>query len=871
MRRNGKMFLALLVAVLAFGALAPLKLSQAQGSAVALTLAVTSFDRDVYTDKLISDFEAANPGVKLSIVASTAGIPSPVTGVEKHLEEVQKYASSADVLYVDGNRLTQEATKAGLYLDLAPLVKEDKTLKPEDFYPALWQAFQWNKGFWALPTSASVLVLTYKPAAFDKAGLAYPDEKWTLGDLENAVRKLAVRDPNGKVVEPGIEVAGTNQIVLFRSLLGEGLYEPNSVPNPPQLSKPGAVAMLDTWFKVDQEGLVGSTFNVAPIGVGPALGLILPTDPEQKRIGTLLPGGKAGLDAQAFAVSAGTQYPEKAYALVKFLTTRPEIASRFSGIPARKSLVGADSGQGFMLNLPADVKKLSERAVENGFSISDIRYAPYLALALNKMKFEKLDAKAALEAAELQAVKDQQVATDKKGKITVVVATPAPELALKGGKTSLKFGLVIFSNTVPQRDKWDKLITDFVASDPQVGRIELNAGAGLGQMEALVEQQDCFYLPFNAVPNVNPALLLNLDPFMAADKTFDKADVLGNVMAQLQRDNKIWALPITIEPSVLKYDPAKFRASNVPAPTAGWTLDTFKDALKALKIDPKDPAPFEAPNTGGAHLLMLIASYGALPLDYRTDPPTINYIAPATVDAIRQVLDLAKQGYIKYEAIGSLIPSFRFGGQDESAPIITDALSLLSFRRILNPTGNDSYKPTTYPKGSKFSAASYNIGTAYISAKARNPEACYRWLSAVAKHADLFSAMPARRSMLNDPATAQAEGQDAIALYKQIDTLISDPNTVSIPSQFSGGASPIGFLQQLWLYEAFDTYVLKDGDLEAALKEAETKGKAFQTCAAKLPPLDASNQAKAREYIKAYGDCATKLDPKLKAIFSLIQ
>ncbi len=866
-----RILIAMLTVTLVISAVIPLVTSRAQGSAVTITLAVPQNNREVFTDKLLGEFEAAT-GIKVKIVNAGGGIPQASLGVDKHLDEMQKYVVAADVLYVDSNRLSTEATRAGLFLDLAPLVNDDKSLNVGDFYPALWQAFQWDKGVWALPTATDPLFLTYDAAAFDKAGLAYPNENWTVDDLDNAIRKLTQKDADGKVTQAGIDVfKGFTDVALFRSLIGEGLYDPNTIPNMPVLDKPAIEKMLDMWYKLDKEGMIGHDFNKAPLSVSQAFALILPGENNQRRTGLLLPGGKAALDTQGYAVSAGTQYPEQAYKLASWLTTRGEISGQFNATPARKSLVGKTSGNGgFRINIPADVQALIDKGLANGFSASELRYSSYLALALNKMQTEQLDAKAALQSAEAQAVKDQQAAADRKDKVktALTVATPIPAFNPQNGKISLKFGLVVFANQLPFKDKWDKLIQDFAASDPQVGQIELNTT--FAQPDKMVEQNDCFYYPFNAVPNVNPSLLLNLDPFLTADKSFDKADVLGNIMTQLSRDNKIWALPVGIEPSILKYDSQKFDKSGAAQPTKGWTIDNFKDAVKALKLDPKDPPPFEAPNTGGAHMLMLIAAYGALPLDYRTDPPMINFTDPATVDAIRQVLDLAKNGYLKYEALGSLTGARFFGNNQMTAPLYTDTLSLFSFRPNANDTPS-AYKPTTYPKGSKFAALSYNIGTVYISGKSKNPEACYRWISTVAKHSELFSQMPARRSLLNDPALASAQGADLVALYNDVANLLQDPNTISIPSQFAGGASPIGFLLQHWLYEAFDKYVLNGGDLEAALKDAETISKGFQECAVNLPPLDASDMQKARDYIKAFGDCAVKVDPKLKTLFDLVK
>jgi ABC-type glycerol-3-phosphate transport system substrate-binding protein len=366
---------------------------------------------------------------------------------------------------------------------------------------------------------------------------------------------------------------------------------------------------------------------------------------------------------------------------------------------------------------------------------------------------------------------------------------------------------------------------------------------------------------------------LNLDPFLSEDINFDKSDVISGILPQLTRDNKIWALPIVIEPAILKYNSEQFRNSGVPAPE-GWTVDSFTDSLKTLKPNPEDPAPFVAQNTGGAHLFILMAAYGGLPLDYRTDPPTINYTDPTTVDAIRQVLDLAKKGYIKYDALGSLLSSFIANSSGiPDAAVFTDTANVFSFQ-VKRQNDSDSakqYKPVTYPKGNQYSAVSYTIGSAYISATSQNAEACYRWISTIAQHPELFSLMPARHSLLSDPTVIANEGEALAALYAEIDTLLQDPNTISIPATFGGNANPTGLLLQHWLFQAFDNYVLSDGDLDTGLQKAESMSKGFQDCAVNLPPLDLTSRDSAREYIKQYGDCATKVDPSLKPIFALLQ
>jgi hypothetical protein len=344
------------------------------------------------------------------------------------------------------------------------------------------------------------------------------------------------------------------------------------------------------------------------------------------------------------------------------------------------------------------------------------------------------------------------------------------------------------------------------------------------------------------VTSISPSLLLNLDPFLSADSSFDKADVLGSTMTQLQRDNKTWAYPIAIEPSALMYDSEKFSQAGLPAPVSGWTIDAFKNAVKTLKLDPKDPPPFEAPGTGGAHLLMLMAAYGGLPIDFRTDPPTVNFTDPATVEAIRQVLDLAKQGYLKYDAVGNLMGG-AFFNSGPTAPIYTASLSLFSFRRAVSDSKPNPYKPTVYPKGSKYGAASYNISTAYISAQSSSPEAAIAGFTTLAKHPEPLSHC---RTPVAAQRLAQTRGGRG-ALYNETDKPLQDPNTIRVPIAVFQRTSLTGYLIQHWLYQAFDN-TLEDKDLEVALKDAEKISKGFQACTVNLPPLDASDMEKAKDH-----------------------
>jgi len=263
--------------------------------------------------------------------------------------------------------------------------------------------------------------------------------------------------------------------------------------------------------------------------------------------------------------------------------------------------------------------------------------------------------------------------------------------------------------------------------------------------------------------------------------------------------------------------------------------------------------------------LILIAAYGGVPLDFRTNPVTINYTDPANIAAIRQVLDLAKQGYIQYQELGSLGNS-EVNSPSVSKPAITDGyLSSLGDPGFNDPS-QDTYKPVAYPHGTQYAGITYGVTFAAISATSKNPDACYRWISTLAKHPELFSGMPARRSLINDPALSASQGKEIVAMYNAVDTQLRNSNTLVFPDQI-GNNDPTSFLLQHWLYEAFDSYVLHKGDLDSALKDAELFAKGFQDCAKTLPPYDPSSQDSSNAYYKAFAACASKIDSRLSSMF----
>ena len=663
---------------------------------------------------------------------------------------------------------------------------------------------------------------------------------------------------------------GKDVSTFLYALGGNKLYDDSVQPMLPKFATPSNIALLDTLFKLYQSGAISDNpsddSKKVPLHFQNVYNLADQPGVDQIPMsGALLPGGKALLNVYGFAVSRGTQYADKAYALVKFLTNSARASYNFfNGRPARKSLMdGKQTNTPFIpVKFSAEAQAVIDQAFANPISPADLLFGDYITFALGKMQSNKTDAQTALQAAESDAIKDLQTADTHKATQVVEVATPVPTMVVDVGKVSIHFNLQTNTLSLPNKDAWDKVVQDFVANDPQIKQIIFDTGFN----PSPTDNFDCFFTPYNHVAFADPKDLLNLDPYLDTDTAFAKNDLLTGALKQLQKDNKTYGYPLVVQPEVLFYNPDMFAKANVPLPTNDWTIDRFVDALKALKPSGSDPVPFDKRVSFGAssdsRILMLITAYGGLPIDTRTDPPTINFTDPTNSSAIRQVLDLARQGYLTYSALAGRDSSDSIGG----VPIQSGILNAFSYRNF-GPDGainKDPYKVVSFPRGSKFNVVSYTIGAAYISAKAPHPEACYRWFQTLAKHIDLFSAMPARSSQIVNSVLTPIQSPDVVAYYKDVDALLKDPKTVVLPGGFSY-SSMSGYVVQYLLDRAFDRYVLKDANLDSELADAQTYAIAYQGCLATIPSVNSPDDQDA--YNKQVVSCAVKIDPSLKSLF----
>lgn len=864
---------------------------RAQNSDTILTLAIPEWWQSGYEvqfEEILAEFEAANPGVKV-VLKFNNGLYYYLGGetegdmISSYLNSAEQFANFADVAYVTTSSLAPEATRAGYFLDLAPLTSGDAALNADDFQPAAWSAFQWDRGVWSIPAAYTPLIVNYNPEKFDAAGLSYPNELWTINDYANAIQTLAVYDEDGKIAIPGMIMFGQQLYTLLYSFINTSVYDSATVPNTPLFDVPGLADTLTTWSVVQASGALdfpegNFDWEALPMRIDSTQSLGTSFG-ETEWSGALLPGGIAGMEVHGFSVSAGTAAPEAAYALANFLSTRGELMQFFWGsTPARQSIVGTyDDPSANFLDFTAEEQALIDQALTVMVSPAELRFYSYIEQALVLMRGSDdapgVDAQTALAEAQAMANTNLQAADTRRTQTVVAVPTPVPTPILGAGEVALNFNVQSNVSPMPEREAWDAVIAEFVANDPEVRQVTLSTDFG-GDPQVMAGN-DCMYVSSNTVQSIDLTTILNLDPFMAADPNFTPDDYFAGIMPQVQREDRTWAYPLALFPEVLWYNGDLFQQAGAIAPElGGWTVDQFADAVRSLRLAPDDDAPF-VPNSGGnTYILALAAGFGGLPLDFRTNPPTRNFTDPATVDALRQVLDLARGGYIKYTKLDE--NNFGGGGgwgPDMQIPIFTDILQSysLAFSDFEgSPVSADSsYRITTYPSGSTYTPLVYTLGVSYISASTQHPEACYRFISTLSQHPELFSGMPARRSLLDSPLLLESQSDKLIEYYRSFDQLLSAPNGIVLPPAFFGDINAPGyFFWQMWLNRAMDNYVLENGDLEADLARAEENSRLIDECLVGIPQFDPSwTDEQIEAYSNQFRDCALSIDPEMAEFF----
>lgn len=135
--------------------------------------------------KLLAEFEAEHPGVKVNLV----NISGSREAMQK-LETKMAAKNGPDVMSLHGAYYVGFAD-AGVLADLEKFTGDDPEFHLDDFHPALVEMCRYKGTLYSLPRYTSVYSLFYNKSLFDAEGLPYPGKgSWTWADYLKAVKAL---------------------------------------------------------------------------------------------------------------------------------------------------------------------------------------------------------------------------------------------------------------------------------------------------------------------------------------------------------------------------------------------------------------------------------------------------------------------------------------------------------------------------------------------------------------------------------------------------------------------------------------------------------------------------------------------------------
>lgn len=780
---------------------------------VILTFACYSWDHPIFTE-LANDFHALNPGIRIELVTLEEMVD--LSSRPSMIDATRQLVSAADTAYWT---VVYEATHTGLLYDLRPFIEADTAFEPDDFFPHVLEAFQWEGGTWALPSQAVPTMIFYDKAAFDAAGVSYPQPGWTRDDFLATAQQLTVHT--------GSEVERYGYVDLFGGMVEALVLAPFNavVGETPALDTP-AVADAVRWttdlalrHQITPNPWVPSPPSDGPWAVAHALvdghcaamwsdTLANYKDCSRSFELGVVPFPQTGERSTpawmyGYMISAGTTHPREAWRWLNFLTRQRIEGSdgaHLDRVAARRSVAEQTYyWERFDEETKATVRYAAEHLLFPTYEAANAE----LALAVRRV-FEGQPVEEAL--AEAQAALQESLAQAAQvTPVPIVVATPRPVGA--AGKTT-----ITFAPPSPDTATYRQLATAFNEESPDI-QVQL-----VSPSEA--DSADCFAGFPSLTDEGSRAELLNLQPLIEADGTFSLDNFYPRFLDAFRHQGNLWGLPTQAQVRAVFYNRNLFDAAGTPYPQPGWTMDDFLSRAKALTQGSGGDKQYGFLPLNGdvSDLPVFLALQGAALWDEAGRP---RFDAPDVVAAVRWYADLVlKHG---------VAPTFPDDMPERDPAAQETRYALVRKGRVAmwtDFTGTDRSDvwPTDAQVGMAplpaLSAAERPVGMKgvteflyeglFIASDTPHPQACWEWLKFASAQAAPVRGLPARRSLLESADFAEQAGQDAVETYR---ASLEYADASILPTSEASA-------QLHWVYQAL-TDILKGARPEMALAEAQ--------------------------------------------------
>ncbi len=783
-------------------------------------------DNELLTyEHLVDVFEADNPDIVIDLLTASEvlrDVPANSTETEKQLA----LAASADVLatYTRGS-----AIRAGLRMDLTPFIAADNTFNPDDFYAGLLEEYQWDGKTWAIPLIAEFDLLVYNKDLFDRATVSYPATNWAWEDMLDAALALTVRE-NGEVVQWGFADRQLG-FTLFPNMSGTLLTANTTVPQP-RFEDPSLVAEVQWYTDLFVTHQVApypdSSFNLDSLShINTFLSelhelvhtgkVAMWTDSSTFLTDSFIPSGAnwgiaplpgcSPTYAGTASISAGTQNPEAAWRLVRFLSQQFIVAGSLGDVPkmpARRSV--AEAG-GFYDEVNSELTNALRYAVEHACPM----YKAYTSLgadeALSAFQVALGDILTGQKSVPIALNDAQEMAEITINELLTTQATATPIPAFTVGTatdtavtdqpaTTITFNILGGTDEVTAVQQ---LTRQFTAVHPGIA-IDVKAVQGDGSLASNAAQATCFQSTTRFTSGELTAVL-SLDPLMDADPDLAAGDFYPQALLPFMDTGQLWALPGQMDVTVVAYNKALFDSANVPYPEAGWTTADFLTITQALTLGEGEnqqygflPGAFEATD-----MLDWLERLGANLLDESASPPTLMLANPSVAASMQWYTDLT--------TVYGIRPSFEDGiaslqNSDERRVMIENGRAAMWLDYVFSQGGqpldveNVGYVPLPMAADGRALLSTRSISGYFIStqANAAQRQACWQWLTYLTTRPDADVGLPARISTAISSEYTQLVGAERAAA-QLVAVAAGQDGTLSAPLE----------QENAWLFLPFST------------------------------------------------------------------
>ncbi|NYI03934.1 ABC transporter substrate-binding protein [Allostreptomyces psammosilenae] len=307
-------------------------------------------ERAELMQQAIDLFEERNP---------TIDVQPTFSSFESYWQKIATEAAGGgtpDVMQMDVQYLREYSDK-NVLADLGQ-GPAGETIRTDGLRPGLEESGVIDGARYAVPASSNVYSMVYEPAAFEAAGLPDPAEGWTWDQYHEAYATMADTDVKAGpgysgvlyVLELQLRQEGSalytedGQLAVSRERVRRFLQEGKDKLDADQLVDPGIAEQISPESPLTQR-LIASEFAwdnfLVRYSAETDAELALAAPP------TTDPGGPSGLYMKPgvmLSMSANSDHPEEAAALIDFLINDPEagaILGSVRGIPATEAQLEA--------------------------------------------------------------------------------------------------------------------------------------------------------------------------------------------------------------------------------------------------------------------------------------------------------------------------------------------------------------------------------------------------------------------------------------------------------------------------------------------------------------------------------------------------